>query len=93
MPKRCYSVFTWDFGKHSIELTHPDTILPTMRVNQGFSGFKSFYTFLPKAGVISSCQNIVYVSYYALCNEVVDGASWNCILGELRRKTLSLKAL
>ena len=73
MTKRCRSVFTWDFGKHSIELTHPATRLPTMRVNQGFSGFKSFCTFLSKAGVISSRQNVAYASQYTLYNEVDDG--------------------
>ena len=44
-----------------------------MSVNQGFSRFKYFYTFLSKAGVISSRQNVAYVSQYALCNEVIDG--------------------
>ena len=74
MTKRRHSVFTWDFGKHSIEMIHPATRLPTIRVNQSFSGFKSFCTFLSKAGVVSSRQNVAYASQYTLCNEVVDGA-------------------
>ena len=40
MSKRRHSVFTWDFGIHSIELTHPTTHLPTIRVNHGFSGIE-----------------------------------------------------
>ena len=60
MTKRHRSIFTWDFGKHSIDLTHPTTRLPAIRVNQGFAGFKSFYTFLSRAGVVPSRQNVVF---------------------------------
>lgn len=42
MTKRRYYVFTWDFGRHSIDLTYPNTRLQTMRVNQAFSSFKYF---------------------------------------------------
>jgi len=73
MTKRHHSIFTWDFGKHSIELTHPATRLPTMRVNEGFSGFHSFCTFLSKAGVTSSRRKMAYTSQAALCNAVDDG--------------------
>ena len=37
--KRRDSILTWDLGRHSIELTHSTTRLPTMRVNQSFSSF------------------------------------------------------
>ena len=73
MTKRRHSIFTWDFGKQSIEVTHPATRLPTMRVNQGFSTFQSFCTFSTKAGVTSSRQNMAYSSQIALCYSVDNG--------------------
>ena len=52
MTKRRYYVFTWDFGRHSIDLSYPNTRLQTMRVNQAFSSFKYFCSFLTKVGAI-----------------------------------------
>ena len=66
---RYVSIFTWDFGKYSKIIVHPTSRLPQLQVNNGYSKFTSFCTFLENTGLVPIPKDAVFLCGAALSTD------------------------